>query len=114
MMAVPPWRVQESGGCSVHESGCLCSTNLVLGVWRIPGELLISGVSWKPKRLVLILVKEQDRVVASKNEGKQGKIYYPFVAFYLSRHQKVEPAFRVGLPVSNNLAKKIAHSAFCI
>jgi hypothetical protein len=28
---------------------------------------------------------------------------------YLGRHQRVLPTFRVGLPVSNNLIRKILH-----
>lgn len=46
--------------------------------------------------------------LARKGGGEQAKSKVPSsVSFYLSCHQKAPPTFRVGLPASNTLTKKI-------
>lgn len=47
-----------------------------------------------------------------QSEGKQAKTKFPSSrSFYLGRHQKVPPAFRMGLFYSNTLMEKISHGS---
>lgn len=78
---------------------------LVLKAWRVPGELLPSVCleSWRSH------INRVDGL-ASKSEGEQAKAKFPcFISLYLGCLQKVPPRFKVALPASNSLMKKISH-----
>lgn len=69
----------------------------------VPGELLV----FSPCQFV-------KKLTATKWGTNRQKAKLPSpVSFYLSCHQKVSPTFRVGLPASNSLIKKIPHRGLC-
>jgi hypothetical protein len=61
--------------------------NLELKVWRIPGELLVCSLHWKPVELALMSAKKyhSDRrnELASGSKGEQGKSRASFSQVFL-------------------------------
>lgn len=95
---------------SVLQAGCL-----TVPVWSCsPAEFLenCSSVCVNPEVLALTLAEvliNTAQQQGSEREGKQAKCKVFFFHVYVGCHHEVWPKFRVGLPASNKLIKKISH-----
>lgn len=68
-----------------------------------------AGAWWDPERNSPATLKEQESLIASKDKGKQGERVAFFHVLLSGLPPEVQPTFGVGLPPSNNPAKKIPH-----
>lgn len=108
--AVPWYKGQESGSCSICETGCLSRLSLVLEPWRIPRSCWSSGCIRILMTQTLIPVKEHlsNRLKLPGKAGssrQKAKVSF-FMSLCIGCHQKVWLKFGVGCLISMIKSRK--------
>lgn len=106
---------QRSGGCLIHDTGCLSSSDLVLESQGCPRVLPVFRLCCNPQEVgsnaSQATTRRQDRWTCQSARGQAGKkqMLPSSLSFYVGCHPKAQPRFREGLLTSNDPINKILH-----